>query len=554
MPSRAAVLGAAGRRRRAVVAARGPAQIVATAGDDAWSGSAASLVVPTPPELVDGDRRYVALSISGQTVTTPSGWALDHVEVFASTRRVYLFSHVHAETDPTDYTFTFSGAANHGAVQMAVRGHNVSTPLHLTPVVASDATGGSVSLVGGSLTTSARDVLTVRFFASVNNQANNTLTTPAGMVAVDAQVGTGTTGHSVLLAAEAKTSAGPTGTRTSTSFNSAVWAVLSFGISAGNPSVEPPPVRAYFQAADWMWAPIPPDPVLDPNSAAIVALLSEGTHSTGIEHFATNLVHPGEVSESTPRYDITFLHATGVSPTHEDWGEDPFGARTMPIPDGTENGIPPGDFGYVDGHISVGDPTTNTVFSIWQATTQPGPPRTWGASWGGRCDLDGDGREDPTIGISTGAGISRYAAVVRESEIAAGRIDHALFFGSNMVTLRGGNPAVNFRYPATTSDGSNASGAATTIPEGARVQLDPSIDLTAISGITAAEIVIGTALQKYGAYCGDNATGANTRMAFIFEYVPGGSSVYTNAGLVEYGDLPNIPWSSMRVLRQWDGL
>jgi len=137
--------------------------------------------------------------------------------------------------------------------------------------------------------------------------------------------------------------------------------------------------------------------------------------------------------------------------------------------------------------------------------------------------------------------------VVRVEEIARGRIDHALVFSTN-------NPCRDdHRYPATKTDGDSSR--ADCVPEGARVQLDPSIDLDTVA-LTSAERTIATALQIYGAYAVDTG---GAPMAFYFEVAsdstpshPG--SVYTDAGLTkDYYSLANIPWEGLRVLRSWDG-
>mgnify|MGYP001496382865 CR=1 FL=1 len=88
------------------------------------------------------------------------------------------------------------------------------------------------------------------------------------------------------------------------------------------------------------------------------------------------------------------------------------------------------------------------------------------------------------------------------------------------------------------------------------MQLDPSIDLTAISGITTYELIVGRALQKYGAYCGDKG---GSRLSFITELAPDAATnspgaVYKAAGMAwDYYDMTKIPWGSLRVLKKWDG-
>ena len=298
-----------------------------------------------------------------------------------------------------------------------------------------------------------------------------------------------------------------------------------------SPAAEAAAARPYFAAADWLWNTIPDNPVLDGASTQMVAQLKTGKHVALLRQFGVTLRGPSGITGSTPRYDVAFSRVPS-------WGPDPFGTDKMPIPSGTP--VPPGS----DGHLAVADPTNGQVYNLWQARFSA---NKWQASWGSRVPLQGDGRE--TYGSSsTGARLARYAAVVRASEIAARSIPHALFFSTDMAAL-----ASNFRYPAAASDGANMARVATPIPEGARVQLDPTINLNAIPGITPFELTIGTALQRYGAYCGDNG---GSRMSFLFEYESGGAvgPTYAAAGVPwDYFDLTRLPWDKLRVLRSWNG-
>ncbi len=294
----------------------------------------------------------------------------------------------------------------------------------------------------------------------------------------------------------------------------------------------PPSARAYFKSADWLWDPIPAAPVLDPQSSAMVELLQQEYHGANLWKFGVTLRGPEQITTTTPRYTIDFAMVP-------EWGSSPFGSDTMPIPDGTP--VPPGS----DGHVAIADPTTNQTYNLWRATNQAGQ---WKASWGARAELDGDGRE-PRGTSSTGSGLARFAAVVRVAEIASGHIPHALFFSTDMAA-----PHTDFRYPAPRSDGSNPAGVATPIPEGARIQLNPDIDLDAISGMTAFEKTVAKALQTYGAYCGDNG---GARMAFMFEFEGGtepGATYMAAGASVDAFEMTHIPWGQLRVLAAWNGL
>ena len=74
-----------------------------------------------------------------------------------------------------------------------------------------------------------------------------------------------------------------------------------------------------------------------------------------------------------------------------------------------------------------------------------------------------------------------------------------------------------------------------------------------IPGITPLELTVGRALQRYGAYCGDNG---GSRMSFLFEYEGGTSPgpTYRAAGAGwDYFDMVRLPWSRLRVLKAWNG-
>lgn len=292
----------------------------------------------------------------------------------------------------------------------------------------------------------------------------------------------------------------------------------------------------YFQSADWLWKPIAADAKTDPNSATWVSYLAApgAHHAADMYDYGVTLVPASAVNNTTPRYDVGMKMP---------WGSDPFGSNKVAIPKGVK--LPAGD----DSPIAILDPSTGQAYGLWQAKYDS-TTDSWTASWGGMTPLNGNGVD--TSGSGTGSGISRYAGVVGADEFQTAidnntGLNHALVFSTDIA----GSTYVG---PARKSDGANLAGVATPIPEGARVQLDPSINVDAIPGITPGEKVIAKTLQTYGAYVVDQG---GSRMAFSFETVPDATStenvgaVYENAGLTwDYYDMNHIPWSSLRVVSQ----
>jgi hypothetical protein len=319
------------------------------------------------------------------------------------------------------------------------------------------------------------------------------------------------------------------------------------------PSVARPvparPVRSGrdFGAAAALWNPIPAGARVDVNSAAVRAKVAEAGASRValLYEFGNKIYH---ADASTPRYKLNIVNA-GVTK----WGDNDLAYGTVPIPDGAVPGT------GSDGKLVIVDHSTRKVYDLWQVFRSGS---TWNVSWGGVYDLDGDGSSrNPAYGTGqwgvawpkplsrgTGSGMSTLAGTVKMSEIKAGVIPHALVFATDITC--GPGQTGEFRWPATTTDGSRTSG--TCIPEGARIQLDPSIDLTTIPGITKAELALGRALQTYGAYATD---GGGSRISIGFEAPKAGDdNPYPAAGLAwDYWSLDRLPWHSVRMLTSWNG-
>ncbi|MFI7544851.1 hypothetical protein [Actinoplanes sp. NPDC049599] len=275
---------------------------------------------------------------------------------------------------------------------------------------------------------------------------------------------------------------------------------------------------------------IPVNPQLDSRSAAYVQLLGRSKKEKGFvlsvkewtvpAYFAKpdTARHDVRIAGQPPgaHYDRTFVHDVNRI------------MRGVPIPD---NALPDP---MEDAHLTVIDPATSCEYDLYGAErTADG----WTAAWANVTTT-------PTTGIypsglsSRATGFSPLAGMIWPAELRSGRIDHALIFAYPYT--RSGGP-VN---PATASDGKSTLAAA--MPQGARVQLDPALDLSTLR-LTAYERTIAQALQRYGMYLGD--TGGALAL-----YAVSPQSFATNpyAGLLPddpHVFLNKIPVNRFRVLK-----
>ncbi|MGY1846860.1 MULTISPECIES: hypothetical protein [unclassified Blastococcus] len=274
--------------------------------------------------------------------------------------------------------------------------------------------------------------------------------------------------------------------------------------------------------------PVPDDPALDEDSEEMIAaLVEDGGAVALLDEYAVPVY---EATEDTPFVEVRCT---------QDWGDCPLEDQPVPIPADAEASS------GSDGAMVVIDHEAGRVYDFWQA--ERADDGAWTASWGTHASLDGDGiggESGGAAGGSTGAGINLLAGLVRLEEIREGEIAHALAFASDL------SCPGEYRYPATKTDGHAESG--TCLPQGARLQLDPSIDVESIPGITAGEVAVAKALQTYGGYLRDSSEAA---LAVAFERAPEGEEAYAEIAEFpwDFYRMAHIPWDRLRVLETWDG-
>jgi hypothetical protein len=274
----------------------------------------------------------------------------------------------------------------------------------------------------------------------------------------------------------------------------------------------------FAASSPWRQA-ISPNPPIDPNSAAMIASvqpkpgLFANLLAYGIPIYGTNA--------ETPSYPVSCTETT--------YGVCPFAGWPVPIPDGAQPNS------GSDGVLVTVDERSGNIFEFWRAAKKGDQ---WSTSFAAVNSLRGSGWG----GTATGAGASRLGGVVRIAEIAAGKITHALALQTN-------NACTTFRSPALKSDGTSTRDDC--IPEGALLQLDPSLDLSKLN-LAPGELAVATAMQHYGGYVMDVAA---TPLSVSFELdrsaAPGVlGKTYKDAGFRwDYDAMENVPWKKLRVLK-----
>jgi hypothetical protein len=204
--------------------------------------------------------------------------------------------------------------------------------------------------------------------------------------------------------------------------------------------------------------------------------------------------------------------------------------------EGARVGIPAGAraAGGGDGHMAVIDQASGWEYDFWQARPRRRGGGTISVSWGGRTRIgtpDADG-----LGSNANAGhYGLLAGLIRFPEIAAGRIDHALFLA---IRCDGGGVV----YPAE-GKGSPCGDEIVAPQEGSRVFLDMGDAEIAALGAPRWKKAIFRALAHYGAFVGD--TGGSPWGIAIES-----GSTYTSFGL-------RNPWDAWAGRQpgasRWDG-
>lgn len=315
----------------------------------------------------------------------------------------------------------------------------------------------------------------------------------------------------------------------------------------GKQDEDPASVKRFFNDQSFWNQPIAEHPVIDSNSAKWIKMLE--MEPTG-EHFGTVYkkwtIPVYEADANTPYVQVN-LHPLDPAEKkvwisvddHSYFGHGP-NFNPVPIPMGARPDLED------DAHFCVVDWNRKLAWDMWGLRKLE--DESWESKTGMCYRLDGNGVfngyelgyvDNESVhfhGPSRAAGVPAAAGLIRYDEVMAGKIEHKLSCATRFAA------AQTFVYPASWTDGYVNGG----IPEGAVIQLDPSLDLSRFV-LTPEEIIIAKALQEYGMVVVDIAQG----QPVYAEGLWGHPDKSWEGKLTEWDDrgINSIPFKHYRVLK-----
>jgi hypothetical protein len=308
--------------------------------------------------------------------------------------------------------------------------------------------------------------------------------------------------------------------------------------------VEPAaPFRFFSPTSFWNEA-LPADAPLDPSSVAVVGAFDEEIAKE--EEVKKGPPTINTTSWSVPVYTVPvgqplvkvtlIASRLSLSPALQTAWE------AVPLPPDAKPAA------GTDRHLVVWQPSTNQLWEFWcLEQTSSG----WQASWGGAIENassnSGSYGPEAWTGAKTSWGASASSlsiagGLITLEDLEMGQINHAL--AMSLPDVRAGV----YASPAHRTDGGDSE--PLSLPEGAHLRLDPSLDLASLH-LPKLTLMMAEAAQRYGIVVRDHA--ANV-VFYGQDPTPTGTNPYTGAHGYYEGKSPQklleaFPWSHLQLLK-----
>ena len=300
-------------------------------------------------------------------------------------------------------------------------------------------------------------------------------------------------------------------------------------------------VSPRFFAAGGLWnAPVARDARLDPRSTPLVEAFSteiERELATGAGPWINTTdysVPVYRVGRDQPTVRVRLTSGFSAPALRSAWRRVPLPAHARPARGS-------------DRALVVWQPHSDRLWEFWRLAHSP---RGWSAAWGGAMR---DASSNPGVyGPSAWPGANRSwgssasslsiaGGLITLDDLRQGRINHALAIAIP------GPRAGAYASPARRTDGSSRS--PDSLPEGAHLRLDPSLDLTTLN-LPPLTLAIAEAAQRYGIFVRDKSKVAQF---YAQDPSPTGTNPYLGPSGYFEGATPSqllasFPWEHLQLL------
>jgi hypothetical protein len=297
------------------------------------------------------------------------------------------------------------------------------------------------------------------------------------------------------------------------------------------------PFRFFSPSSFWNQR-LPADAPLDPRSAAIVAAFDKeiaGPIGINTTYYSAPIY---TVPADQPMVKVTLVdpwRAPGAPALVSAWDAVPLPSDAQPA-DGT------------DKQLVVWQPSTDRLWEFWvlkHALTG------WQAAWGGTIQKvsSNPGAYSPEawpgatrLWGATASSLSIVGGLITLEDLELGQINHALAMAIP-------NPHAGvYASPAKRTDGRSTE--PLSLPEGARLRLDPNLDLAALH-LPRLTLMIAEAAQRYGIVIRDTAGAV---VFYAQDPTPTGTEPYAGTHGYYEGKSPrqflaSFPWSHLQLLK-----
>jgi len=308
------------------------------------------------------------------------------------------------------------------------------------------------------------------------------------------------------------------------------------------PPVEPSAPFRFFSSTSFWNEPLPVDAPVDPSSAAVMGafdeLIAEEEEPGGGGPWINTTEYSVPiytVPHDQPTVAVRLLTRYPYLPLSTAWS-------AVPLPSDAQPSV------GTDGELVVWQPSTDRLWEFWRLVHEAGG---WSASWGGAIQNVSSNpgvygpeawpEASPLWGASASS-LSLVGGLVSLEDLEKGQINHAL--SMSIPNVRAGV----YASPAQRSDGKSSD--PLSLPEGAHLRLDPSLDLAALH-LPKVTLMIAEAAQRYGIFVRDHA-----RVVSFQAQDPTltGTNPYASPSGYFEGEYPrellaSFPWSHLELLK-----